>query len=147
MSERDVQLAERFHTDLFRDGNLGIADEILQPDFVIHGPGVGPEFAEGPGGSKRYAQAIRDGFGNKVDIKHHDTFSSGDRVAIRWSASGVHAGNLLGVPATGRRVDITGIDVFRVKDGKLAEMWQNWDQLGLLQQVGAIPEAQAAPAG
>jgi predicted ester cyclase len=58
------------------------------------------------------------------------SLSSGDRVAIRWSAGGVHAGNLLGVPATGRRVDITGIDIFRVKDGKLAEMWQNWDQLG-----------------
>lgn len=73
------------------------------------------------------------------------SLSSGDRVAIRWSAGGVHAGNLLGVPATGRRVDITGIDIFRVKDGKLAEMWQNWDQLGMMQQIGAIPEAQTAP--
>jgi len=144
LSERDEQIAHRFHNDLFRDGNFRMADEILQPDFVIHGPGVGPEFAEGPAGSKRYAQAIRDGFGNKVEIKHHDTFSTGDRVAVRWSASGVHAGDLLGVPATGRKVDITGIDVFRIKDGKLAEMWQNWDQLGLLQQIGAIPEPQAA---
>lgn len=147
MSERDEQLAHRFHTDLFRDGNLGTADEILQPDFVIRGPGLPPEFADGPGGAKRYAEAIRDGFGGKVEITHHDTFSSGDRVVVRWSAGGVHAGNLLGVPATGRRVDITGIDIFRVKDGKLAEMWQNWDQLGMLQQIGAIPEAQAAPAG
>ena len=58
---------------------------ILQPEFMIHGPGVGAEFAEGPEGSKRYAQAIRDGFGGKVEIKHHDTFSSGDRVAVSSS--------------------------------------------------------------
>jgi predicted SnoaL-like aldol condensation-catalyzing enzyme len=146
MTERDEAVAHRFHLDIFCEGRLEVADEILQPDFVIHGPGVGPEFANGPEGTKRYAEAIRGGFGGKVRIDHHDTFSSGDRVAIRWSSSGIHDGDLMGVPPTGRQVEITGIDIFRLKDGKLAEMWQNWDQLGLLQQIGAVPQPETAAA-
>jgi steroid delta-isomerase-like uncharacterized protein len=63
---------------------------------------------------------------------------------IRWTASGTHKGDLLGVPATGRPIKITGIDIFRVQDGKLAELWQNWDQLQMLQQIGAVPESQPA---
>lgn len=63
---------------------------------------------------------------------------------IRWTASGTHKGDLLGVLATGRPIKITGIDIFRVQDGKLAELWQNWDQLQMLQQIGAVPESQPA---
>jgi steroid delta-isomerase-like uncharacterized protein len=144
MSERDEQLADRYHTEIFKGGRLEVADEILRPDFLIHGPGVTPEFANGPEGTKRYAQAIREGFGGQVEIRHDDVISSGDRVVIRWTASGVHKGDLLGVPATGKRAEFTGIDIFRVTDGKLAEMWQNWDQLGMLQQIGAVPTPEGA---
>jgi predicted ester cyclase len=58
---------------------------------------------------------------------------------LRWSMTGTHGGELMGVPSTGRPIDVTGFDLFRVEEGKLAELWQNWDQLGLMQQIGAVP--------
>lgn len=146
MAEAPDTLAHRFHMDLFKKGDLAAADEILAADFVNHGAGLPPELATGPEGAKRFAQAIRAGFGDEVNISHEDVIVHGDRVVIRWTASGTHKGDLLGVPATGKPVKITGIDIFRVKDGKLAELWQNWDQLQMLQQVGAVPEPQAATA-
>ena len=127
-----------------QEGDLSVADQILTPDFVNHGAGIPPELAQGPEGANRFAQAIRTGFGNEVNISHDDVIVHGDRVVIRWSTWGTHKGDLLGVPATGKPIKITGIDVFRVQDGKLAELWQNWDQLQMLQQIGAVPEPQSA---
>ena len=146
MAEAPDTLAHRFHMDLFKRGDLAVADEILAADFVNHGAGLPPELATGPEGAKRFAQAIRAGFGDEVNISHEDVIVHGDRVVIRWTAWGTHKGDLLGVPATGKQLKITGIDIFRVKDGKLAELWQNWDQLQMLQQAGAVPEPQSATA-
>ena len=144
MAEDPETLGNRFHNDLFKKGDLAAADEILATAFVIHGAGLPPELTTGPEGAKRYAQAIRTGFGGDVNISHDDVIVHGDRVVIRWTARGTHNGDLLGVPATGRPLNVTGIDIFRVKDGKLAELWQNWDQLQMLQQIGAVPEPQSA---
>ena len=69
-----------------------------------------------------------------------DVIGEGDRVVVRWTATGTHKAEVMGVPATGKRVAVTGIEVSRFADGKLAETWVNWDALGLLRQLGAIPE-------
>jgi predicted ester cyclase len=61
------------------------------------------------------------------------------KVVIRWTMRATHQGELMGIAPTGKPVTVTGIDIFRLSAGKLAEMWQNWDQLGMLQQVGALP--------
>jgi predicted ester cyclase len=58
-------------------------------------------------------------------------------VVDRWTFSGTHSGEFMGAPATGKRVTVSGIDIFRVADGRLAELWQSWDQLGMMQQIGA----------
>ncbi len=58
---------------------------------------------------------------------------------VRWSMTGTHGGELMGVPPTGRPIEVTGFDLFRIEERKIAELWQNWDQLGLMQQIGAIP--------
>ena len=138
MSERNKQLAERFHTDIFKAGKLEVAEEILAPDFTIHAPGYPPEWTRGPEGTKQLAQAIRSGLPD-LGITHDDVIAEGDRVMIRWTSTGTHNGEMMGVPATGKQVTLTGFDLFRVEGEKLAELWQNWDQLGLMQQIGAIP--------
>ena len=61
---------------------------------------------------------------------------------IRWSVQRTHQGEFLGIPPTGKRVTYGGIDIFRVAGGKLVEMWQEVDRLGLLQQLGVIPAAE-----
>lgn len=138
MANDNKALADRFHTDIFQAGRLDVADEILSPDFVIHAPGYPPEWARGPAGTKQLASAIIDGIPDR-QIAHHETIAEGDLVMVRWSMTGTHGGDLMGVPPTGEPIDVTGFDLFRIADGKIAEVWQNWDQLGLMQQIAAIP--------
>jgi predicted ester cyclase len=66
--------------------------------------------------------------------------AEGDMVATRWTACGTHDGDFQGVPPTGREVTLRGMTIFRIADGKLVEGWTNPDLLGVMQQIGAIPE-------
>jgi len=145
MSAENEALAHRFHMDIFQKGNLAAADEIVARDFVIHAAGLPPSMQRGPEGVKEFARMIRGGYPNEMRITHHDTVAAGDRVVIRWTSVGKHDGPMMGIAPTGKQVTVTGIDIFRIAGGKLVELWQNWDQLGMLQQVGAVPApAQAA---
>jgi len=73
-----------------------------------------------------------------------DVIAEEDRVVVRWTAQGTQQGELLGVPPTGKQVTVTGIDVYRIENGRTAEHWGNFDQLGMLQQLGVIPVPGAA---
>ena len=68
-----------------------------------------------------------------------DSVTEGDKLAFRWLLSGTHEGEFMGVPATGRRVEAMGMDIVRVADGKIVEHWGEFDAMGLLRQIGAIP--------
>ena len=118
--------------------NHGAADEgssIFAPDFVAYMPGQQPmdraTFEQFVGGVTKgmpgYAYEIQ------------DQIAQGDLVANRITWRGVHSGNLAGVPATGRSIELRGINMFRVRDGRVVEQWAQLDMLGLLQQIGAIP--------
>lgn len=68
-----------------------------------------------------------------------DQIAEGDLVVSRWSARGTHKGELMGIPLTGKAVTLTGISTMRIVGRKIAEQWDNWDTLGMLQQLGVIP--------
>ena len=138
MSAENEALAHRFHMDIFQRGEMDAADEILSPDFVNHFTGNPPEMQRGPEGVKRLATAIRTAFPD-AQITHHDTMVQEDKVIVRWSMTGTHDGDMFGVPPTGKPVNITGIDIFRISGGKIVELWQNWDQMGMMQQLGVVP--------
>jgi steroid delta-isomerase-like uncharacterized protein len=138
-AEANEVLAHRFHMDVFQQGNLAVADEIVAPNFVLHAPGLPPQMQRGAEGVKQFAAAIRNAFPDDLRITHDDTIGAGDKVVILWSSTGTHNGVFMGIPPTGKPTTVTGIDIFRIAGGKLVELWQNWDQLGLLQQIGAIP--------
>lgn len=74
-----------------------------------------------------------------LDTKVEFTISEGDKVAVRWRASGTHTATFQGVPPTGKRVEISGCAVYRVVNDRIVEGWAHPDMLGLMQQVGAIP--------
>ena len=139
MSDQQKRLAERFHKDIFEAGKLDVADEILSPNFAVHSPDYPPELPSGPEGVKQWAMGLRQGFPD-VGFTHHDVIAEGDKVVIRWSVTGTHKGELLGMPATGKQIQVSGIDVFRVQDGRLVEMWQNMDTFGMMRSLGVIPE-------
>jgi ketosteroid isomerase-like protein len=132
--------------DIFQEGNLDAADEILSPDFVWHGGGGPGEDQRGPEPTKQVASALIAAFPDRR-ITHEDTLVAGDKVLIRWTMTGTQEGEFAGIAPTGRRVTVTGFDLFRIEGGKIVEMWQEMDQLGLMQQLGAVPEPGQRPSG
>lgn len=74
-----------------------------------------------------------------------DSVKEGDKLAFRWLLSGTHEGEFMGVAATGRRIEATGMDIVRVADGEIVEHWGEFDAMGLLRQIGAIPRLRDTP--
>jgi steroid delta-isomerase-like uncharacterized protein len=138
MSEQNKATAKRFY-DAWSSGDLDAFDEILAPGYQDHdtqNPNAGER---GPGGSKTTAAMYREAFSDsKFEIE--DQFAEGDFVITRWTATGTQDGELMGMPATGKHVTISGITIDRFEDGKVAEGWTNWDTLGMMQQLGVVPE-------
>jgi predicted SnoaL-like aldol condensation-catalyzing enzyme len=132
--EANKALAHRFHDEIFEQGDLAAADEILAPDFAWYAP---PQttFLVGPEAVKQQATDLRAFFPDMV-LTDDDVIAEGDRVVIRWTLRGTAQTEAGGIP-----VVYTGIDIFRIADGKLAELWQNTDDLGLEAQLAATPAA------
>jgi predicted ester cyclase len=72
-----------------------------------------------------------------------DMVAEGDKVVYRYSVRGTHKGSFMGIAPTGEQFAVTGIHIYRVADGKLQEEWENWDMLGLMRQLGVIPQPAA----
>lgn len=120
-------LARRFHMEIFQKGKFSVADKILTPDFVLHNPVLPVELTKGPEGVKRFASGVVDSCPG-YQITHHETISKVDKVLIRWTFTGIPKKNFLGVSASEKPIIISGFDLFRIsEDGKLAEMWQQWN--------------------
>jgi ketosteroid isomerase-like protein len=128
--EANEALARRFHDEIFEQGNLDVADEILAPDFAWYNPPT-DTFLTGPEAIKQQARDFR-GFFSELVMTDDDVIAEGDRVVIRWTARGTIQTESGAVPVT-----YTGIDIFRIADGRLAELWQNTDDLGLEEQLSA----------
>ena len=119
---------------MWNEGRADAIDELLADDAVIHGLGAN---LQGPAEFKRFHSAYRNAYPD-VTIDVDDLVAEGDMVAVRWSAIGTHRGDGLGFPATGRRAQFTGMVFVRIKEGRLVEGWNNFDQLGMLQQLGIV---------
>ncbi len=138
MSEQNKALARREAEEIFSKGNLDAADEIYAPDFVGHEPTT-PEGIRGLAGAKQFAAVYREAFPD-LQLTVEDQIAEGDKVATRFTARGTHQGELEGIAPTGNQVEIKGIYISRIAEGKIAEDWTNFDALGLMQQIGAIPQ-------
>jgi steroid delta-isomerase-like uncharacterized protein len=124
--EENKALALRYHGDIFQNEMLEVADEILSPDFVIHNPVLPEVLRKGPEGTKKYASAIIAAVPDRK-LEHHDILVEGDKVMIRWTNSGTNTGPLFGNPPTGKTYIVTGFDLFRISDGKIKELWQQYN--------------------
>ena len=133
MSEQNTEAVRACFEQASR-GNFAALATILTPDFVLHSP---DEVRGADGLSsmvERYRSALPD---LELTIDHQ--FAAGDYVASRFTIRGTHDGDLMGVPASGRPVEFTGITISRCRDGLIAEEWELTDTVGLLGQVGALP--------
>jgi ketosteroid isomerase-like protein len=141
MSEQNKVLCRRLHDEIFARGDLHVADEIFAPDAQFHGPDW-PPGASGTEVIKEDARVYRSAF--RIDSLTRDAeLAEGDMVCHLWTFTGTHVGDLGGIAPTGRQATASGMDLFRCRDGRIVECWQQWDKLGMLQQLGAIPAAAA----
>jgi predicted ester cyclase len=123
-------------------GNVDLADELYSPDYVSHS--LGPDFPPTVDGLKAFIRSLREGIPD-LSCPVDQVIAEGDRVAGRFALKGTHNGTLLGIPATGKKVDVGAMVIARFDEaGNWVEDWANWDQLGLLQQLGVIPAPAAA---
>ena len=110
---------------------------MMSPDFVERS-GVFPSFPTTRDGMKQLFTMLHEAFPD-LHPTIHDQIGEGDKVVTRKTLHGTHQGELIGIPPTGKQVAIEVIDILRVEDGKLVDHWAVVDQLGLMQQIGAIP--------
>ena len=120
-------------------GNLDAVEEIFSPDYVSHEPTSGE--VRGIEGARQFAATVREAFPD-LENTIEDMVAEGDMVVMRFRGSGTYEGETeaFGSP-TGKRMEITGITIKRLSDGKIVEAWTNFDALGMMQQLGMISEA------
>jgi predicted ester cyclase len=112
-------------------------DSVLAENVVQHISGLPPE-ASSLEGFKQLLPALPQAFPD-VLFEVEDLVAEGDKVAFRLIWTATHQGEFFGIPPTGTRATVTEMHMFRIADGKVVERWGEWDALGLMQQLGAIP--------
>jgi steroid delta-isomerase-like uncharacterized protein len=142
MSEQNKELVRRFFNEMCNKGELALADTLFAAEHVYQDPSS-TWVGTGPAGMKTLIGAYHLGFGDAHwDV--HAVLDAGDTVVTRWTGSGLHSGDLVGIPTTNKRAKVDGIWIHRVAQGKIVESWNAWDMLGLLQQIGIVPTMGAA---
>lgn len=136
MLEQNKALARRVFEDVQTEGNIEIIDELVTADYVGHTP-LGD--IHGPEGARQFDAMLHQAFPDKT-VTILDQIAEGDQVVTRWICHGTHNGVFQGMSPTGKKITLVGTTIFRIADGKLVEGWTQPDLLGLLQQLGAIPE-------
>lgn len=136
--KQNKEIVERYLQRAWGDGDWATAEEIVDENVTFH-----DQVREGdlPPGREGLREAM-----NRIDVgmpdfvmEVHDLIAEGDIVVIRWSATGTHAGDFSGFPATGRVVTLYAMSIVRLKDGRIVEGWQESDRLGMAQALGIMP--------
>jgi steroid delta-isomerase-like uncharacterized protein len=126
--KRNEAIAHRFHMDIFQEGKLEVADEIIASDFVWRNPIIPSELQHGPESVKKIASADIDAMPDR-QITHDDTIVQGDKVMIRWTMTGTAKRELFGISPSDKPISIVGFDLFRISnEGKIVEMWQQFSK-------------------
>lgn len=134
--ERNKAMMERFYQEFWNKGNVDYADEIMVED-LIHDQ-LPSDWPKGREGFKRLVATWRAGFSDlNEDVEF--VMGDGDRVMSRFTLTGTHDGTFYGIEPTGRRVEIQGVDVARIENGRIVEYFYHEDTLGLFRQLGAFP--------
>jgi len=127
----DKNLATRWFEEVWNKGRRDAIAEMMAPNAVLYDAG---DAVRGPEGFYPFFDRLQASFSDMHFIIQ-DTITEGDKICARWTCSMKHTGDGLGLPATGKSLEITGISVVRVAGDQFVEGWQNWDMLGLMQQI------------
>jgi steroid delta-isomerase-like uncharacterized protein len=134
--QENLQTARRYFLELMNQGAFGIIPEIMSPNVTFRIPTL-PDAIRGHEGIVQFVTGLRTGFPD-LSFEIERQVTEGDKVAMRWFISGTHRGTFLGMPPTGNKIHDQGIDIFVFQGGKIAEIWVNENDLGLMKQLGAF---------
>jgi steroid delta-isomerase-like uncharacterized protein len=138
MSEQLKATVREFYDRGWNRGDLSVINELFSPEYNDHDAAAQTGMS-GLDGARRFIESFRSAIPD-LHVKIEAQFAEGSTVTTRWTARGTHEGTLMGVPATHRKVAVGGISIDRFDEhGQFVEGWGNWDGVGLLQQVGALP--------
>jgi len=131
MTEQERNMGRHWFDEVWNKGRRDAIAEMLLPDAVLHEAGID---SVGPEGSFPLFDRLSATF-SEIHVAIDDTMADGDKICVRWSFSGKNTGGGLGVGPTGKTIHTTGITIMRVSGDKLVEGWQNWDMLGMMEQI------------
>ncbi len=134
-TEENKAINHRAYEEGLNQRNLAIFDELCTPDFVAH---PSSRTIQGLESYKQFLSMYLTAFPD-LHFTIEDEIAEGDKVVIRYTLRGTHKGDLVGIPPTGKQVTQTGVSIVRLANGKGVEIWLNADDLGMLQQLGVIP--------
>ena len=129
----NIEIITRF--EQFREGDLATLDELCDPGLVDHNPA--PDHEPTLAGFKQKVAGFRTSFPD-IAYELHDIIASGDTVATRWVVTGSQQHEFMGIPATGQTIRVEGMNLYRLKDGRVTDIWTQFDGVGMLQQLGAM---------
>jgi len=138
MTTTDLKiLTRRFYDDVLVGGNLDLIDELFHDEFVEHEefPGLPP----GKEAPRFFVTMLREAFPD-VSVTVEDIIVEDNKVVSRFRLSGTHQGEFMGIPPTGKKINVQAIDILAYRDGKLIEHWAVTDQMAMMQQLGVIEE-------
>ena len=135
-AEENKAIFRRYVEEVGNEGKLELADEIFDR-YLAHQPD-GSVLERGPEDVKRFMGEFQEAFPD-FHTEIEDQIAEGDKVVTRWRMRGTHRGEFRGITPTGNELGITGIGIFRFFEGKVVESWDNFDQLGMMVQLGVIP--------
>jgi steroid delta-isomerase-like uncharacterized protein len=134
--EANKAVVRRLFDEVINRGDLAVVEELLTEDVAFLGRG-GKAAIRGIDAFKRVVTTLRTAFAD-YRFTMHDEIAEGDRVVARFTASGTHVGDYFGIAPTGKQVEYSAVDIFRLEGGKIAEVWSLSDQHDLLQQLRAV---------
>jgi steroid delta-isomerase-like uncharacterized protein len=139
VSEENKTLVRRFFEEVVNDRNLDLLEELFAVDYIHHDPTLPPDMPPGLDGFKAVLTMFFDAFPDFRGTME-DLVGERDKVASRVRWRGTHQGELMGIPPSGNQVNFTLQAIHRIAEGKIVEGWINFDALGMMRQIGAIPE-------
>ena len=134
-NENAKTLVTEYIESVWNNADLDALDELTAADYAYH---LGGQPARDKAAMRQFVQGVHAAFPDwRVELQ--TIAADGNAVAVRWTGRVTHQGVFVGIPPTGKQIDVTGINVYRIDDGKIAEEWEQMDSLGMLQQLGVLP--------
>src|ERR1044071_1558224 len=144
MTGANKEIARRWFEEVWNQDRIELLPELMHPDAPIYDVGAPGEVRRGPEGFRPAYEKLKGAFPD-IHFTIEEIIGERDIVALRWTARMTHRGPHLGFAPTSAQVTVSGMGFARVHDGKVAEAWNNWDMMGLLQQLGQISQPAVVP--